>query len=82
MDRLGSSRRQRMRAGRGTAPGETIDFFLTDRRAFVTVFQNLGKAGSPFHARRDGACDSMRNEKRVKPLKTNNSVKWSISHPQ
>jgi hypothetical protein len=36
---LGRSRRRRRRVGRG-APGKTIDFFLTDRRGSVTVFQN------------------------------------------
>jgi hypothetical protein len=46
------------------APGKTIDFFLTDRQAFATVFQNLrqgrlavsvaGMARLRFHAKRKG----------------------------
>jgi hypothetical protein len=44
--------------------------FLDGRAGVCYCFSELiGKAGSPFHAGRDGACDSMRNEKRVKPLK-------------
>jgi hypothetical protein len=54
---------------------------LTNRRRLVTVFQNK------MEGRRAGLIGSgrglrlARNENGFKPLKTNNSVKWSISRP-
>jgi hypothetical protein len=67
--------------GRGARQDNRL--FLDGPAGVCYCFSELsGKAGAPFHAGRDGGCDSMRNEKAVKPLKTNNPAKWPISHPQ
>jgi hypothetical protein len=67
--------------GRGARQDNRL--FLDEPAGVCYCFSELsGKASPPFHVGRDGACDSARNEKGVKPLKTNNSVKWPISHPQ
>ena len=48
----------KVRRSRNGAPVKTIDFFLTDRRAPVTVFQNWRRGWLEVSCGRDGACDS------------------------
>jgi hypothetical protein len=65
--------------GRGARQDNRL--FL-DGRASVTVFQNLAARPARRFMGPDGACDSMRNEKGGKPLKTNNSAKSLDFAPQ
>jgi hypothetical protein len=69
------------RRSKDGAPGETIDFFLTDRRTFVTVFQNLRQAGSAFHLAGMALASQAKRKGGQTIEKTNNYAKWPISHP-
>ena len=67
---------------RDGAPGKTIDFFLTEPAGVCYCFSELTARPARRFMGPGWRLRFRRNEKGVKPLKTNNCVKWSISLPQ
>jgi hypothetical protein len=65
--------------GRGARQDNRL--FLDGRAGVCYCFSESAARPARRFMGPDGACDSMRNEKWGKPLKTNNCAKWSISHP-
>ena len=68
-------------ARRVSSEGPRIDNFLTDRARVCYCFSEFSGALAGRFMGPGRARDSARNEMGVKPLKTNNSAKWSISPP-